>query len=207
MRMFRYLYYLPLHPVDSLTNLKEKRDEAWTLPALCAMLLFLLSNIVEFQYTDFVFNTNRVDQLNLWMMLFKTVGLLLLWVLSNWAFCTLFDGEGTLKQIFCLSCFAMLPYAISLFLKTGLSVLLTDDEGIFLTWIVLLGEVYSGVLMLAGLHIIHGFTMGKTICTVIFTLLGILIVLFIIMLLFSLLQQFIAFFMTIFSELALMMGG
>ena len=205
--MFRYLYRLPLHPVDSLTRLKEKRDEAWTAPALLAMLLLLLSSIIEFQYTDFAFNMNRVDQLNLWLMLFKTVGLLLLWVLSNWAFCTLFDGEGPLKQIFCLSCFALLPYAAALLLKTGLSIFLTDEEGVFLTWLLLFGEVYSGVLMLAGLHIVHGFTMGKTILTVIFTLLGMLIVLFIMTLLFSLLQQFLSFFMTIFSELSLMIGG
>jgi len=207
MKMICYMYRIFLHPFDSLARLKEKRDEGWLLPALLSALLLLLSNIVEYQYTDFTFNTNRVDQLNIWLMLFKTVGLLALWVLSNWSFCTLFDGEGTLKQIFVMSSLVLVPYSISLLLKTGLSLLLVAEEEIFLSWIVLLGQIYSGVLMLIGLYVIHGFTVKKTIFTVLFTVVGIVIILFIMALLFSLVQQFSAFIMTIFSEISLIIGG
>lgn len=205
--MFQVLYRLPLHPFDMFYEIKVKKEKNWGLPALCALAAFLLATIIEFQYTDFTFNLNRVDRLNIGLMLFKTIAIFFLWVLSNWAFCTLFDGEGNLSQIFWLSAFSIIPYVVSLLVKTGLSVVLIQEEAIFLSWIVMIGYVYSGFLMITGLQIVHGFTFKKTIFSVVFTIIGIVIVLFILTLLFSLLQQFLSFFMTIFAELSIMIGG
>ena len=205
--MLKMLYRLPRHPIDTFYDLKYKKDKKWWLPAIVALFGFLLVSIIEFQYTDFVFNSNRVDRLNIGILLFRTIILFILWVISNWSFCTLFDGEGTLLQIFCLSALSLIPYEVSVIIKTLLSQLLIGEEEIFLEWIVLIGIAFSVYLMVTGLYIVHGYTIKRTIFSILLTVLGILIVLFILTLLFSLVQQFFAFVMTIFTELSLMIGG
>lgn len=204
--MFRALYKIPLHPFDEMYEIKRKKSNYLPVSFLVLFLLFF-GSIVEFQFTDFVFNRNRVDRLNIWMMLFQTIILFFLWVIANWAFCTLFDGEGNLNQIFCVSSLSLIPYTATLYIKTLLSTFMVLEEGIFLTWLVGLGQVFSVVLLLIGLHVIHGYSLKKTIFSVLISIVGIAVIMFIIMLLFSLVQQFSGFVVTIITEITLIIGG
>lgn len=43
-------------------------------------------------------------------MVFMSVALpVALWVLANWCLTTLFDGEGTLKDVYIATCYALTP--------------------------------------------------------------------------------------------------
>lgn len=204
--MLKVLYKFPLHPFEEFHEIRRKEVNNFPAAMLTIFMLFI-SSVIEYQYTDFVFNMNRIDHLNIWLMMLKTVFIFLLWVIANWSFCTLFDGEGNLNQIFCLSAFSLIPYILAVLLKTALSGALISDEGIFLEWIVTAGKIYSGILMLAGLHIVHGYPLKKTLFSAAISVVGIAIILFIFTLLFSLFQQFCAFFMTIFTEISLIIQG
>lgn len=204
--MLRTMYRVILHPFEEFYDVRIKRKNYLAVSLVVVVMLFFAS-VIEYQMTDFIFNHNRIEQLNIWIMLLKTVLVFLLWVLSNWAFCTLFDGEGSLNQIFCISALALLPYVIAILLKTIISTFLITEEGIFLTWLVVLGELYSGFLMICGMQMIHGYTIRRTLFSAVISVVGIAVILFIITLLFSLLQQFCAFFITIFTEISLMVGG
>lgn len=204
--MIKIMIRTIIHPFDELNDVRSKmRNYLPVSLAILAMLFF--ASVLEYQATDFVFNFNRIQNLNIWTMLIKTVLIFLLWTISNWAFCTLFDGEGTLGQIFSVSALALIPYIIVLLLKVIISTFLIKEEGIFLTWIVSIGQVYSVFILLSGIQIIHGYTFKKTLFSALISIIGIAVILFIFILLFSLLQQFIAFLITIFTEISLMSGG
>ncbi|MFA7124004.1 MAG: Yip1 family protein [Candidatus Delongbacteria bacterium] len=204
--MFRALYKIPFHPFDE--NYEIKRKKRNYLPAsLTVLFLLFLGSIVDYQFTDFVFNRNRTDQLNVWMMLLQTVVIFILWVIANWAFCTLFDGEGNLEQIFCASALALIPYTATLFIKTFISSFMIAEEGIFLVWLVNFGRIYSIVLLFIALQVIHGYSVKKTFFSIVVSVMGIAVILFIIMLLFSLVQQVAAFLVTVMTEFTLIIGG
>lgn len=204
--MVNVLFRVLFHPGDVFYEIRVRKKN-YLHAALFAVALLFFSSVIEYQYTDFVFNQNRTDRLNIWFILFRTVVLFLLWVLSNWAFCTLFSGEGRLSQIFILSAFSLMPYILSLLLKTFLSAFLTLDEGIFLTWLLAAGEIYSVILLLFGLNVVHNFSMKKTFLSVLFSIVGIAIIIFLCVLLFSLFQQFCNFVVTVSREIYLILEG
>ena len=204
--MFNTLYRIILHPSDVFQSIRSREKNYYPV-AIVAVILLFFSCVAEYQLTDFAFNHNRTDRMNIWFMLFRTVVLFFLWILANWAFCSLFSGEGKLSQIFWLSALSLMPYIFAISITTLLSVFLTAKEGIFLTWILSAGQIYSGILMFAGLHIIHNFSMKKTILSVFFSLIGIAVILFLCVLLFVLFQQFSNFAVTIIKEIYRISGG
>ena len=59
-------------------------------------------------------------------------GIFLLYVVCNWAMCTLFDGEGSMKNIFIVTAYSLIPYICGRLIGTLLSHILIRDEYIFI---------------------------------------------------------------------------
>lgn len=100
-----------LHPFKGYGSLKEERKGS--LPAALLLVgLFFLINVFARQATGFIFNTNRVDQLNIFVELIKTVGVVLVFTVANWAVSTIIDGEGTFKEVFVFTAYGLTPYIL-----------------------------------------------------------------------------------------------
>ena len=79
--------------------------------------------------------------------------------------------------------------------------LLLEHEGTFMTWVVAVGMLYSVLLMLGALSVIHEYTIGKVLWSCLLTLAFMVIILFVCVLLFSLFQQVIGFFEDLYTEI------
>ena len=82
-----------------------------------------------------------------------------------------------------------------------MSNVLTADEGVFITWVRMIGILWSAFLLFTGMMTLHNYSGSRTVFSVIITLIGMVIIVFLIVLAFSLVQQMIAFIMTIVREL------
>ena len=82
-----------------------------------------------------------------------------------------------------------------------LSNVLSADEDVFITWIKILGILWSALLLFCGMMTLHNYTGARTFFSIIITLIGMVIIVFLIVLAFSLVQQMVAFVMTIVREL------
>ena len=71
---------------------------------------------------------NDPRDLNTAVLLASTIGLFVLWSLSNYLFCTLHDGKGFFKEIWCASAYALLPYTLLTFLVTAASNFVVLEE-------------------------------------------------------------------------------
>ena len=97
----------------------------------------------------------------------------------------------------------LLPYVGYQLLSLLLTNVLTREEGAFLTLLGAAAILWSAVLMVLGLKVVHEFSFGRTVLAVLYSLIGILIILFLALLLWSLFQQLAMFLVSLYDELSL----
>jgi hypothetical protein len=200
MKTWRYPFHILTHPIDGYEELRWTQKGSFAVSTLI-LLLFFISSLARKQLTGIHFNHNRPEDLNILLILFATIVLFALWVISNWAFCTLLDGEGTFRDIWIVSSYALVPHIATALIATVLSNFLILEEGVFLTWLQYFGTGWSVALVITALKVTHQYTFGKTLMSVLLTVVGIAAILFLSVLVVSLFQQVYQFVRTIISEI------
>lgn len=200
MEQSKFIFYTMFHPFQGFEELKLKKRGSVGLSVLILAIWFLAA-IMNRQLTGFIFNPFRVDKLNIFSLLPGTIILFAVWVISNWGFCTLLDGNGTFKEIWIVSAYALVPYVTFTFINIFLSNFITIEGAVFLNWIYKIGQYWSVVLIILGLKEIHQYTIKKTLTSMLLTILGILIITFLTLLTFSLYNQVATFVKTVYNEL------
>ena len=142
------------------------------------------------------------DVFNVVPILVQSVVYYITWVVANWSFCTLLDGEGNMRRIAIYSAYALVPFIVGSIVSTIISYFVTLDESIWVTAVSQIGLWWSIVLMIFGMKACHHqYSFSKTIVCIILTLIGMLLILFLVVLLMSLFQQVWLFFFTIYTEI------
>ena len=122
-------------------------------------------------------------------------------VVANWCFCTLMEGKGRLPEIWVCAAYALLPYIICGYIRLILSYVMVYDEAVFLSYLTMIAALWSFLLFLLGLSVLHDYGLSKTIASFMLTVFGVLIVVFFLILISGLIVQIYSFFMTIYSEI------
>ena len=127
---------------------------------------------------------------------------LLLWCIANWCLTTLFDGEGTLKDIFVASSYSLMPIPLFFIPVTIVSNFATLDEATFISLFSGIALVWVGLLLFFGIMTTHGYSMGVNIGMTIFTIIAMMFIVFLIMLFTNLIQRMVSFVSDIITELS-----
>jgi hypothetical protein len=192
--------YVLGHPFDGYQEIKTVKNGSF-LAANVIIILWFAAVILQRQLTNFRFNENNLNELNIFYIALSTIVLFIFWCAANWSFCTLLDGEGKLKEIWISTAYAIQPYVASILIVTVLSHYMILEEKIFLDMIRVTGIIWSAFLVFIALQEMHQYNFSKTIMSVILTLFGILFIVFICILVFTLFQQIIVFFVSIYNEI------
>ena len=201
-----WLRHCVFHPVEGFEDLRWKKQGSMKIALVIVFLLFV-NMVADRQLTGFQFNTAYVKVFNVVPLLVQSVVYFFTWVIANWALCTLFDGEGTLKKICIYSAYALVPYIVCSFISIFISNFIVEDEKIWMTAIYYLGLIWSVVLMIQAMKAAHQYSFTKTIVSMIFTIVAMLLILFLAILLLSLFQQVYVFGYSIYTEIAYRIRG
>lgn len=188
------------HPIETIESLKEKKNGS-IFSATIILALFTIAEIILTVTKGFIFNTARIQDFNIFMVLARSLFLVLLFVVANWALCTLLDGEGRVIDIYISTCYCLIPLVIIRFIEVVCSNLLTADEYVFVGMIDICFTLWFLALIIFALKTIHNYTLTKTILNAIATVIGMAIIFFIGFLFIVLCQQLYIFFATIITEL------
>lgn len=188
------------HPIDTIEALKEKKNGS-VISASIILLLFTISEIILTVTKGFIFNTSRIADFNIVMVLARSLFMVLLFVIANWALCTLLDGEGRVIDIYIVTCYCLIPIVIARVLETICSNILTDTEYVFVGMVVVCLNIWFICLLLFSLKTIHNYTLTKTILNALVTLVAMAIIFFILFLFIILVQQLYIFFATVITEI------
>lgn len=200
----KYPLYCMLHPFKGFERMKE--DKKGSLPmALALLAVFFVISIVSRQATGFQFNTNRVDQFNIFVQCGKTVGVVLIFVLANWMVSTIMDGKGTLKEVLIFGGYALMPYIVCTIPAVLISNIAVANEHAF--YMMFLGVIQAWMVLciLMAVKEVHQFTVTKTLFVTLLTIIGIVLLMAIIAIVYSMFVQMFAWISTIANELLLRM--
>ncbi len=194
-----YGFYIIFHPFDGFWDLKhEKRG------SLRASLFFIIITVLAFFYqavgTGYVQNPHGsystvIDQAISVLVPFA------LWAIANWCLTTLFDGEGSMKDIVIALGYALIPMTLVLIPTTIASNFLLVEELDILSMIVTIGYIWTGLLIFLGMMVTHDYSMGKNVLTTVGTLIGMVFIMFVALLFTTLIGKIAGFISNIVTEL------
>lgn len=199
-RELNLLLSVPLHPVNTFAMIKEKGYGS-VLLSVILIAAFYVVTVLQTLAGGFMFTVYDSDTFNSIWVLARTVGFVLLFIISNWLVCLLAGGRGTFKDITVVTCYSLIPLFVQRVIYIVLTHLLLPSEAEFLGILNVIAMIYFVILLLLGLSAIHDFEFGRLIGTCLLSLVGMAVIIFFIILLVILAQQFYGFIITLISEL------
>ena len=200
-----FAFHLIMHPFDGFWDLKhEKRGSV--RGAIFYVALASLTVVYSSVGMAYIFNPYSAyagNGFNFFYSIATVIVPLALWCVANWCITTLFDGEGTLKDIFISTSYSLLPMTLTLIPATLLSNIAVEGEGAMIKLVSTLGFIWMGLLIFFGTMTTHGYSMGKNILATLGTILGMLFIMFLIMLFFNLIRRMVGFVTGLIEEIAM----
>lgn len=193
---FNYL----LHPFD-VSNEIRHNDAGSLKISTCILGIFYVVLVSCSLWTGFMYQLPNKNFSSLYSFL-GSVGVLLLWVIVQYAVTTLFSGKGKLSQIYIISCYSLVPVILYKIIYLISSYIIIPSNTSMLSLLGVLAICYSAFLMCVGFIIIHEYSLLKVFGVAILTVVGMLIVIFILFMILTLSQGCMSFVMNIFSEIA-----
>ena len=194
-----YGFYTIFHPFDGFWDLKhEKRG------SLRAALVFVALTIIAFFYQaigqGYVLNPTGAYS-TIWAQALGVLVPMLLFVIANWCLTTLFEGEGSFKDIFIAVSYCLMPVPMLVIPATFLSNFVTADEAGIVQLVTTLAFVWMGIMVFFATMVTHDYSMGKNLLTFIFTIVGMAVIMFVAVLFTTLVGKIVSLITNIVTEL------
>ena len=196
----QWVRYAVTHPVEGFDDMRWKKSGSLKIAFLIVGLLFF-GEIADDRLFGAQFFISYERIFNVVPYIVRSIILFAVWVVGNWAVCTLLDGEGTMKNICIYSAYAIIPYVAQLYINVILSHVLIRDESVFLDIIRIIGIDWTAVLLFSAIKSVHQYSFLKTAAAVLLTIAAMLIMLFLLVLMLALLQQIWIFISTVVTEI------
>lgn len=198
----KFAFYILRHPLDGFWDMKHEK-KASLKTGVFLILLALGAIIFNRQTRGFIFNHNYNVPLDILFQIQILILPILLFCISNWAITTLMDGKGTFYDIFMVVCYSLVPMILFNLASPLISNILSLKDMAYLTIFDITGVVWTLLMIFLGIQVIHEYSIGKMLWTLVLTAASAAIIIFICLLFFSLLQELGSFVYTIYREIAL----
>ena len=201
-REILYAFHIMMHPFDGFWDLKhEKRGSVRGASFWLAVTAFTFI----YQAVGCGYISDQTEGANA-SYISSALSILMpamLWVIANWCLTTLFDGEGTLKDVYVATCYALVPLPLLIIPSVMLTNIVTQSELSMISMLTTFAYAWMILLLFFGMMVTHDYTLGKNVLTSIGTVVGIAFIAFIAGLFSLLINRVFTFFYNIYVELSL----
>ena len=195
-----YIFHLPFHPFDGFWDLKHEQRGS-VRGALTVIGITILSFFYQSIGRGYVFNPRGTTG-NILTQAAIIVVPFMLFCIANWCLTTLFDGEGSFKDIFIAAGYSLAPLPVFTVLATILTNVLGINAQMIITLVMAIGYIWVAMLLFFGTLVTHDYQMKKNIIMIVCTLVAMIVIAFIVILFFSLMMKMGTFVVSIFTEIA-----
>ena len=194
-----YGFHVIFHPFDGFYDLKHEHRGS-----VRASLVILAVTIITFYYQamgqGYVLNPTY-ETTTIFTQIISVLVPVFLFVLANWCLTTLFDGEGSFKDIFVASCYSLLPLPLLIIPTTIVSNWVTSTEASIINFIGTLAFIWVGLLLVFGTMVTHDYSMFKNLVIIIFTVVAMACIIFIVLLFSMLLSKLVSLVTNLITEI------
>jgi len=194
-----YANHVILHPFDGFWDLKHEQRGS-----VRASFVWLAIAILTFYYqsvgTGYIFNP-RQNYSTILIQISAVIVPVVLWAVANWCLTTLFDGEGSFKDIFVATCYALVPIPILIIPSVLYSNVALASESTIINLLVSISFIWCGLLIFFGTMVTHDYTFSKNIIISLATIVGMGVIMFIGILFSTLLAKIVSFISSIVTEI------
>jgi len=192
-------FHLIFHPFDGFWDLKhEKRG------SVRGAIFFIVLAIATFYYQA-IGQGYLLDPFanlaSVWAQVLGVLVPLFLFVLANWCLTTLFEGEGSFKDIFVACSYSLLPIPLLVIPTTIYSNFCISTETDIIGFISGFAFIWLGLLVFFGTMVTHDYSMGKNVITVLGTVVGMVFIMFLAVLFTTLVGKIVSLITNIVTEI------
>ena len=188
-----------MHPFDGFWDLKhEKRG------SVRAAIVYLVVVILTFFYqaigTGYIMNPRGIYT-TVFAQAISVLVPFFLWVVANWCLTTLFDGEGSLKDIFIATSYSLIPLPLLIIPSTIASNFVTGNEVTLVNLLADFAFIWAILLIFFGMMVTHDYTLTKNLIICLCTIVGMVFIMFVGILFSTLLGKIVSFISNIIIEI------
>ncbi|MDR3020412.1 MAG: YIP1 family protein [Treponema sp.] len=199
-RTLKYAFYVCTHPLDGFWDLThEKRGSI--AAANVIVFLAVMVEILRLTLTNFQFVTINMEYFNAIIVILRIILPVFLWTVANWGLTTLMDGKGKMGEIYMAIAYSLTPYVIINTFMILLSQVITFEEGTIYWVLAGFAALWTGILILSGMMMIHDYSITKTIFSSLLTIVGMGVMVFVFVIFFSLVSDAAAYFISLYKEI------
>jgi len=199
-----YAFHIIFHPFDGFWDLKHEYRGSYR-----SGFVILLTTVMVYFYNSigqgYIFNPRPSSVFNVLTAVTAVVVPLLLWVVANWCLTTLFEGEGTMGDIFTACCYCLTPLPLLILPSTILSNFLAENEAGIITLLSSMAYIWMGLLLFIAMMVTHDYSVVKNILTCVSTIVGMAFLMFLGILFSTLMAKVVSFITNIISEISFRM--
>lgn len=188
-----------LHPFQSFHDVKYKKSGSMKI-AISVTVCLLLSAVVKQTWCGFLFRRSDAESYNALFTVAQTMGLVVLWSISNWAISTIMDGKGRLKEVYIVSAYSMLPLILYNVIYVLLSHVVNVESVDAIIGFRIFVLIYTFYLLCVGIMAVHEYDFPKFLWTSFVAVLIMVLVVFIGFVIVILIQQLGNFLLSLFME-------
>jgi hypothetical protein len=201
----KYSWYLIFHPFKAFWDLKhEKRGNIYASHII--LFFFVLFNVLSIQLSGDILMIQRnvnINNINIFLQITSILLPVLIWSVANWSVTTLLDGEGTIKDIYITTIFALTPFVLFSVPLIVMANFLTSSEMTLYNFLFGVSVAWTVFLIVIGIMTLHQYTGTKTIAIIVLTIVAMFVIIAIAMLFLSIIMRLTNFSMAIINELAM----
>jgi hypothetical protein len=195
-----FAFHLMFHPFDGFWDLKhEKRG------SLRGAAFYIGLAVLSFTYQSvgrsYMYNP-RGTYSSIAMQFASVCIPVALFAAANWCITTLFDGEGSIKDIVIATGYSLAPLPLLIIPATLLTHILSSSESGIITLLNSFAFIWLGLLLFFGIMITHDYPMVKNFVTVIVTIVGMAFIMFLIILFATLVSDMFGLVSNIITEIS-----
>ena len=197
-------YYMK-HPVDGAYGLRYEGKSSWVTAGTLLVLTTAIFVINKY-YCGFLLRNVREGRYTILNDVLSIVGVFVVLTACNYLMCTINDGEGSFKRLFCGFAFALTPYILFQPLCILLSNVITYNEVFLIQFGQIFIMAWTVILIFMTIKEVNNYTVKETFKIIFLTAFTVLILALLTFIIYVLFRQIVEFFAAVAGEVVYRIG-
>lgn len=195
-----YAFKCAKHPIDRYYDIRVHKNGSMIAATIIYIVFFGVYMLYQTQ-KGFIYQYTKVEDMDMGAVVVGFFAILILFIVCNFLVTSITDGDGTLKQVYMIPAYGVMPAMISMLVTIGMSYFLTYNESFILTTIMAIGVCWSIATIFEGLATVHDYDFKHTVLSLIITIVFMLIAAIVVLVVIIMWEQLKDFLLTVGKEI------